>query len=335
MGVYPRCGSLRESWEFAAGVVGRVCSCAFQQPTNYRKVALLQSDRKSSTRNYRDMEIYTHHTLSVQLLGGFDAIKDLPTDRVRSYLIALQPKLPNADLRLVYEVEFRDGMKYLSLKSNVEVHNFCSFHIDVLVECANQPAFVLPPIEPMGKRAVPLQFSCRGVLSFRPSALSSILAEAGDEPPEDVIDDQISYHWSEMHLSCDKLTPSTQSFQCLPTNGDEHVPFFFCVQVDGGGEGSKKPGDQSALSTLLSNLTEGRHILAVSPPVAFHNLTASPLDFRIIDELNGQVTPSLYTFRPVGCRRAQCLCLCTRGMLTSTLFIATAVLQPVSGGCCC
>jgi len=147
-------------------------------------------------------------------------------------------------------VDFKDGTKYLSLKSSVEIHNYCTFPLDVLIECANQPAFMLEGIPPEATRAVPIQFSCRGIMHFRPSSyLDNEDADNGFLFVSGragcliccVLGDTVSYEWSDMSLSCSDLRASVNAFRCQPCYGKELAEdhdLFFCIQVDGGSSSS-------------------------------------------------------------------------------------------------
>jgi hypothetical protein len=85
-------------------------------------------------------------TISIQVEGEFTPVKNLPMDKVVSYITRISPVHQNAFL--AYEVAYRTGSRVLSVKSHMHIQNATNRPLEVIAVIEYQDTLLLAPIPP-------------------------------------------------------------------------------------------------------------------------------------------------------------------------------------------
>ena len=107
--------------------------------------------------------------VDVQILGEFTPVKNLPIDKVGTYISRISPIDKYA--YLTCDISFRKGSKVLTVKSNVEIINHTLHAIESIVLLEYQDSIILDPILPGHNIPIPLSFATTGILQIRPAMM--------------------------------------------------------------------------------------------------------------------------------------------------------------------
>lgn len=243
---------------------------------NGEEAPLLVASARRHNLSNRDIELNQRIcTISLRIDGGWERMEHLPVSRVGSWLIALKPKADNALVQVVYAIEYTDGLKVVTVRSNVTLRNASSVPVLARFQVPGRGAVDLSePILPGETKSVPLQYCNSGQLQLRPA--------------HDTV-----FGWSDVVLSCGQLDSEKLTVECPDRSVEdaddhEHPSWYFHVAVDRVGEGR----------------LAGRHTIVVSAPFQLENLLAVPMKYSLWsggyqlaagEELDRAQQVSLYT----------------------------------------
>ena len=197
----------------------------------------------------REAEIdeLANKSITIQIAGGWDALEHLPVNRIGSWVISLTPKPNNGDTRIVYSIEYKDGYKLITIRSNVMVVNSCHVPIDICIDIPHKERVILNPIPADSTYFIPIQFALVGNIRVKPSNM-----------PE--------YDYCSPHIPCNPTESSTISIQCgnsLNVGGfGSH--WYFSGSID-----------------IRKVNQKGRHVISISAPLRIDNLLAEDVAVSI------------------------------------------------------
>jgi vacuolar protein sorting-associated protein 13A/C len=211
----------------------------------------------------------SHSTLSIQLIP-WNPITQLPVSRVGTFLVPLTPKPMDINPKLVYEVTFKEGSKFIVVRSNVVVQNCCDTDVEVGfgpttgVSAATERYGDPRPwtvIRSDDSRAVPVSDTTKMML-YRPS----------------FPDGTITHRWSSAgpHSS---VQGSHFVVSCVPSAGIAVPTIYYLVTISG--DRDSQPGAPS-----------DQYTVSLRPPLIIENVLSEPIEFKVLSGASGETLVS-------------------------------------------
>jgi len=148
-------------------------------------------------------------SLAIQLHGGWKEIRDLPTDSLGQWVVALHPVATNCSPCLHWNIE-QTGTheRTITISSDVFIKNHCSESIIVSLQAAHRGSIEFE-LDPDEENALPIQLAKSCKIFIRPTE------------EEDI-------EWSIRPIDCHTLSESSGIFQCPNRKG---LPYYFCFHI--------------------------------------------------------------------------------------------------------
>ena len=237
-------------------------------PGEERSLQDISSGRvQRKIRKKSDEEKMLPPCVSLIVEGEYTPVKDIPIEKVGTYITRISPVNRNAFLAC--DVSFRTGSKVLTVKSNIIISNHTLHKLYAFVVVEFQDSAMLEPIEPGHSYPVPLAFAPTGTIQFRPNE---------------------EYRWNDGELLLFKIhrLKRLRYVSCKPLQKN-------IINLNGSINSSSDSSQQSlpSSSTIIENnfyyrisLTTSHsgkiHHINVYPPLCLVNLLPIVMEFRII-----------------------------------------------------
>ena len=108
--------------------------------------------------------------MSFQLKGFPREVKNIPLDQTGNFTLRLNNK--DETNKVIYDVAFRRGSAYITLRSPVTIKNDTQVPLSILMESPTSKPFEVPKLEPGETYSLPLRFARDGRIQVRPAGAS-------------------------------------------------------------------------------------------------------------------------------------------------------------------
>lgn len=185
----------------------------------------------------------------------WNPITNLPLNRVGTLVLPLTPKVDEYKTHIIYDVQYKDISKVITVRSNIVVKNLTQNKVEIRLSQKNSSfGHTLDQvIEYEQSCYIPVEFCSNSIIQFKP--LESI------------------YKWSEQSIFLPDLTSvkSVQLFKCpssAPTDS-----YFTLIQV-------------TEIKHSFDNI---EYVITLLPSLIIENLLCSPLFYKISDLSTGSL----------------------------------------------
>ena len=222
---------------------------------------IIENENPQNKRMIRD-ETQKVPTISVKLDGEYTPVKNLPIDKIGTYISKISPVDRLATL--VLDVSYRKGCKVLTLKSNISIKNCTTSPLEIQ-SVINKNTTNFNPILADQVFSLPVTCTSSGFIQCRPSS---------------------QYRWSENKINLLELRKRLELrsiIHCKHTKSSLLGSFSFSPQSS-----SQSPHESNEIFYYMSvHLRDGKYYtISMYPIVIIENLLPVEMEIKIINRSN-------------------------------------------------